>query len=102
MDPTWLLPSDAPEPPVRTEIHLRTLYEYLVNAEEHPGVLPLAYNLVRQRLDASDSGSAGSRIPNSISAADDVVDVLIRRLMGLAPQFTCPWRQRSEDLTRRQ
>jgi hypothetical protein len=102
MDPSWVLSSDALDQPVRTAMDLRTVYDYLVDAEEHPDVLPLAYELVRDRLTTSETRSAGSTLPGAVDDIDGALGHLVGRLIESQPRLLHPWRQPSDDLTRRQ
>ena len=93
-------PSLAPEP---TQLSLRKAYYHLVNVEEHPEVLPLAYDLVTDQLAAG-----GSALPSEESAAltgraeiPARLSRLLERLTEARGAYSHPWRSESEDLTRR-
>jgi len=92
-------PALAPSP---TRLSYRRAYYHLVNVEEHPEVLPLAYDLVTARLNAplgiltdlSPQPAAGD-VPARLAA-------LLDRLAGSRAKFSRPWRMPTESLTRRQ
>ncbi|HXJ82110.1 MAG TPA: hypothetical protein VMS64_25935, partial [Candidatus Methylomirabilis sp.] len=89
-------PALAPSP---TRLSYRQAYYHLVNVEEHPEVLPLAYDLVTARLNAplgiltdlSPQPAAGD-LPARLAA-------LLDRLAGSRTKFSRPWRMPTEDLT---
>src|SRR5437868_7664455 len=68
---------DLPNPPSETAIPLRDLFYFLVNIDEHPEILPLARDLVKQELHddkSEDSGDLAHRITGS-SIAERVVSL---------------------------
>ena len=90
----------APGP---TTMSSRDAYYLLVNVEEHPEVLPLAYDLARDRLESS--GTNGARPPawralasGAVTSLPDLQTLLEHERL----RFAHPWRQASDDLTRRQ
>jgi hypothetical protein len=95
--------ADRPLPPGPLRLRHRKAYYHLVNVEEHPEVLPLACDLVRQRLAAADGSrerlgrapATCGEVPERLSAALDTLGEVHRRSVR-------PWRQASDDLTRRQ
>jgi Iron-containing redox enzyme len=89
--------------PVPTRVGLRQMYYYLVNVEEYPEVLPLAYDLVAGRLDAA-AGSAGDLLAptTTSSTTTDSLNKVLRHLAESGARFSRPWRQAAEDLKRRQ
>ena len=91
-------PSLAPAP---TRLSYRKAYYHLVNVEEHPEVLPLAYDLVSERLAAVQSVDA-TRPPVPGADALARLDVVLGQLSESRGRFARPWRQPTEDLTRRQ
>jgi hypothetical protein len=92
-------PSTAPGP---VRLSCREAFYHLVNVEEHPEVLPLSYDLVVQRLAdaaAQSEFSAAPAAPGDIPAS---IAAVLTRLAGRRASFAHPWRQPSEELTRRQ
>jgi Iron-containing redox enzyme len=77
------------------------LYYYLVNIEEHPEMLPLAFDLVEQRLNAA-AGLANDALtpPRTSSQAVEFLDKILGHLSESNARFSRPW-QASEDLTKR-
>jgi hypothetical protein len=93
-------PSLAPR---ATRLSYRKAYYHLVNVEEHPEILPLAYDLVTERLDAASSSSTlSSNPPKSLEEAPERLQEVLDRLEERRAGFERPWRQSSDDLTRRQ
>lgn len=89
--------------PVPTHVGMRKMYDYLVNVEEHPEVLPLAYDLVAGRLDAAAANADDlSTPPATLSEATDSLNKILDHLAKLGSRFSRPWGQATEDLTRRQ
>src|SRR5689334_16487030 len=87
-------PSSTPAP---TRITSREAFYHLVNVEEHPEVLPLAYDLADQRL----SGQA--RLPAiELDGVEASVLKVTDALAAHRAEFAAPWRQPTADLTRRQ
>src|SRR5689334_4999962 len=86
-----------------TRLSYRNAYYHLVNVEEHPEVLPLAYDLVTHHLERVSSLTGhlttGDVTPGSLAAR--LAEVL-NRLEDRSARFSRPWRTASEDLTRRQ
>lgn len=90
-------PSLAAHP---TRLSYRKAYYHLVNVEEHPEVLPLAYDVVEQRLRA-----AGPWPGSAPATAVDIpmcLDEVLARVVVQRGDLARPWRRESEDLTRRQ
>ena len=81
-------PSLAPSP---TRLSYRNVYYHLVNVEEHPEVLPLAYDMVVQRLEAAAPGDVTQQL-----------DAVLARLTAQREAFAHPWRAATDDLRRRQ
>jgi len=92
-------PSLAPTP---TRLSYRDAYYHLVNVEEHPEVLPLAYDLVSAQLGAQPAGWAGVRAPGSLAEVPDTLSALVDSLHERRAPFAKPWQSRDQDLTRRQ
>jgi len=92
-------PSLAPEP---TRLGYRKAYYHLVNVEEHPEVLPLAFDLVEQRLSSPSKNSYGSAPPASLDEAKERLDAVLGRLAESRDRYHRPWIHDTEDLTRRQ
>jgi hypothetical protein len=81
---------------------LRKTYYYLVNIEEHPEVLPLAFDLVAERLDAvAGSGDGLSDSPATFSEATASLSQVLDRLAESASRFSRPWEPAAEDPARR-
>ncbi|MGE0159668.1 MAG: iron-containing redox enzyme family protein [Dehalococcoidia bacterium] len=87
-------PSSAPG---ATRITSREAFYHLVNVEEHPEVLPLAFDLARQRV-IEPARLEGVPLDDVEASVQRLVESLTARRAGLAT----PWRQAREDLTRRQ
>ena len=102
-----LTPSfDGDDPAVAarpTRLSCRKAYYHLVNVEEHPEVLPLAYDLAANRLDiaASGIGDLGTQ-PSSLAGVPTQLAEVLDRLGERRARFSRPWWTASEDLTRRQ
>lgn len=89
----------APEP---ARLSVREAYYHLVNIEEHPEALPLAYDVVVHRLAASaatwpDLASALERPTDAIER----LTVLTERLVALRERFAHPWRSEQAEVRRR-
>lgn len=85
----------APSP---GQLSYRKAYYQLVNVEEHPEVLPLAFDAVTSRLGsgvAQPTPETSSDIPARVTA-------LLDRLTQQRDRFARPWKRPTEDLTRRQ
>lgn len=94
---------DSSHPPVPTQLSYRRAFYHLVNVEEHPEVLPLAYDIIGTRLANAPRGPAdGISAPTKSSDVGTPLAELLERLSGLRQRFAHPWRHSSEDLTRRQ
>jgi hypothetical protein len=85
---------DASLAPSPKRLGYRKVYYHLVNVEEHPEVLPLAYDLAARRL---AEGAA-----QSVAEATGALDSVLEKLAASSRAFARPWRQPSDDLTRRQ
>ena len=80
----------------------RKAYYHLVNVEEHPEVLPLAFDMVSQRLNSARAAFADAVIsPTSPDDTPTSLAALAERITPLGARFARPWRGESEDLTRR-
>ena len=66
----------------------RDVYYHLVNVEEHPEVLPLAYDMVEQRLAAAAPGASQ-------------LTALLEHLSAQRDRFAHPWRAAATDDQRR-
>ena len=81
----------------------RKAYYHLVNVEEHPEVLPLAYDAVSRRLrDASTAWLLDVQAPAGPEAVGSALADMVARLQAMSAGFLRPWRAATEDLTRRQ
>lgn len=90
----------APRP---TRLSYRKAYYHLVNVEEHPEVLPLAYDLVTARLDGSPELLAGHAAPPASAAeVPDRLAALLELVSGWRRPYSRPWRKPTEERTRRQ
>ncbi len=105
LNPKGLTPSfnnaDQSTPLRELSLSSREVYYYLINVEEHPEALPLAYDLVTRRLDDASTADA----PLVVPAATDVarrLDSAIAELEKRRASFLHPWHHASEDQTRRQ
>jgi hypothetical protein len=86
-----------------TRLRYRDLFYYLVNVEEHPEVLPLAYDVASQRLSASASGLANFRArPASVGDVASRLSAVLDHLSAQQAGFAHPWIKPAPELTRRQ
>jgi Iron-containing redox enzyme len=93
----------APIAPTPLRLRSRDAFYHLVNVEEHPEVLPLAYDLVMQRLANGGAPSElGQRIAPFARESDGSLPSLLECLTEWRGRYSRPWQQPSEDLTRRQ
>jgi len=93
-------PALAPTP---TRLGYRKAYYHLVNVEEHPEVLPLAYDLVVERLGSTSTTFPDvSGGPGTTAEAEELLGRVLARLSERAERFSRPWRQETEERTRRQ
>jgi hypothetical protein len=76
----------------------REFYYYMVNIEEHPEVLPFAYDYVEGRFSAAEVKY--TETPGASPDSAETLAETIERLSEMRGQFARPWRQISEDLTR--
>lgn len=83
-----------------TRLSYRKAYYHLVNIEEHPEVLPLAFDLVEERFRAAAGAAADAAF--GLRDAPARLDALLDGLARRRAEFAHPWRHESEDLTRRQ
>ncbi|MGD2046591.1 MAG: iron-containing redox enzyme family protein [Gemmatimonadota bacterium] len=90
-------PALAPAP---TRLSYRKAYYHLVNVEEHPEVLPLAYDVVTERLDAQHTDSGGA--PSTLDGARAKLTRVLEELAAESDRYSRPWQHDTEDLTRRQ
>jgi hypothetical protein len=92
--------SFAPGP---LRLSTREAYYHLVNVEEHPEVLPLAYDLVAQRTrTVTADGGLTSELARFVGRSADALPELLDRLTAWRARCAHPWRQSTDDLTRRQ
>ncbi len=94
---------NAAQAPRATTLGHRRAYYHLVNVEEHPEILPLAHDHLVERIGQAWTG--GTDMAAALAAlADDpaALGKVEALLSGSRPRFARPWRQDSEDLTRRQ
>ena len=101
--PPFVVDGDASLTPGPVSLRNREAYYLLVNVEEHPEVLPLASDVVAERLGAASGllrelQSAYPRGADAAAALTALTDHLDRSHL----RFSRPWRQDSADLTRRQ
>ena len=89
---------DAGLAPGPGQLSYRRAYYQLVNVEEHPQVLPLAFDAVTSRL------GSGLAQPTSESHSDIAsrLTLVLDQLSSQRERFSRPWRKPTEDLTRRQ
>src|SRR3954466_6250673 len=93
-------PSLAPRP---TRLSYREAYYHLVNVEEHPEVLPLAFDLVVKRLSLAEANQWQSPTPPALlSDVPANLTEVLDRLTRLSATFAHPWRTAPGDLLRRQ
>ncbi len=88
-------------PPEAARLTTRDLFYHLVNVEEHPEVLPLAYDVASRSLDGAgrlDAVDAWGRLHDPRAAAG----ALAEELTSERDAFGRPWRHETADLTRRQ
>ena len=101
INPRGLLPSfqraDAGLAPTAGTLDARDAFYYLVNVEEHPEILPLAYDVVIDRL-GRGAGDTGIGVTNQAGGLDAVLEALQARRR----EFERPWQQGTPDVTRRQ
>ena len=89
--------------PSLTRLSYRRAFYHLVNIEEHPEVLPLAYDLVTSRLSAPlGSLTDLSAEPRAVSDVPARLAQALDRLSEMHARFARPWRKPTDDLTRRQ
>lgn len=89
--------------PMPMRLDYRRAYYHLVNVEEHPEVLPLAFDMVSQRLrDASTAWPSADPPPASLESLPSSLESITTRLDASRNRFARPWRKDTQDLTRRQ
>lgn len=93
---------DAAMAPAPLRLRCRDAFYHLVNVEEHPEVLPLAYDVVLQRLNGRPTSEPASRLTALAGESEAALPSLLERLTQLSAGYSSPWRQASDDLTRRQ
>jgi hypothetical protein len=86
--------------PAPVQLRSRDAFYHLVNVEEHPEILPLAFDIVTQALGAASGstltqGAFAKPSPASLSG-------VLERFTEWRARFAAPWKQASGDLTRRQ
>ena len=94
---------DGPLPPSPTRVCYRTAYYHLINVEEHPETLPLAYDLARKAL--GENAGAWANLTSAPADANEVrasLGAIEASLSDLRGAFARPWRQGDDELTRRQ
>ncbi|HXQ28347.1 MAG TPA: iron-containing redox enzyme family protein [Gemmatimonadales bacterium] len=91
----------GPSAPGSARLSARQAFYLFVNVEEHPEALPLAYDLVTQRLETDADPTGGAAAPAIGDVPGRLGDV-VQRLSALRNRFSRPWRQTTEELTRRQ
>lgn len=91
----------SPTAPGPLRLTAREAYYHLVNIEEHPEVLPLAFDLASSALDSSGAFISASATPPSTESAARI-EWLTSQLTAARARFAAPWRQGTPDLTRRQ
>jgi hypothetical protein len=88
--------------PARVQLRRRDAFYHLVNVEEHPEILPLAFDIVTQVLGAA----SGSTLTKELGAFDTPAPAslpgVLERCTEWRARFAAPWKQASGDLTRRQ
>jgi len=93
-------PALAPSP---ARLSYRKAYYHLVNVEEHPEVLPLAYDVVNDRLTAAAGVLSDlSAPPASLEDVPARLAELLDRVSESRGRFSRPWRAATADVTRRQ
>ena len=94
---------DQPLPPAPSRLGFRKSYYYLVNIEEHPEVLPLAFDAVTRRL-AGVKTEWGPLATPAKSAEDAAarLPALIQRIEEQPSRNSNDWRSAGDDLKRRQ
>jgi hypothetical protein len=88
----WFKRQGAKTLPKPTGVNIRQLYHYLVNVEEYPEVLPLAYDLVTARLDSA--GGSGKDVwvwPATCGEAIDSFGTILDGLSASSLRFSRPW-----------
>jgi Iron-containing redox enzyme len=84
-----------------TRIGLREMYYYLVNIDEHPEIVPLAYDFVAARLNASARFAPDdSAIPATFNQASDCLNEVLGLLSETSYRWSRPW-QVQEEVSRR-
>lgn len=91
----------GPFPPGRKRLSFRKAYYYLVNIEEHPQILPLAYDAVEQRLNSTtiDWGALSSPA-ESIADVTDRLPRIVELLAERRGKLAEPWKLATGDLER--
>lgn len=89
--------------PTPTRLSFRRAYYRLLNVEEHPEVLPLAHDIVNERLGATAAPMKDyGHPPTSRANLPSRLTEVLNQLGDLRRRSARPWRQDSTDLTRRQ
>lgn len=76
--------ASSPLPPSRKRLSYRRAYYHLVNIEEHPEILPLAYDEVERRFEGAKIDLSAHSKPRNDSA--DIADCLTKLIQFLAGQ----------------
>src|SRR5262245_29751893 len=102
LTPAFDAEGDPSLAPVPTRLSYRKAYYHLVNVEEHPEVLPLAYDVVVKRLNHAKTNQRQSATPASLGEVPAGLTELLNGLTQLSVTFAHPWRTAPGDLRRRQ
>ena len=91
----------GPFPPGQKRLSFRKAYYYLINIEEHPQILPLAYDAVERRLNSIriDWGTLSSPAA-SVADVTDRLPKLTELLAARRGEFAEPWKLATGDLKR--
>src|SRR5438874_2493679 len=91
----------SPVLPLPGRVGMRKMYYHMVNVEEHPEVLPLAYSLVERRLDAAPAIDDWWVPPSTFSERMESLDRVLGQFAEESARLSRPWQQPTDDLTRR-
>src|SRR5690349_22402540 len=93
---------DLPNPPSETAISRRELFYSLVNIDEHPEVLPMGYDLVRQECQ-DKQGSGNGELARGItgSSIEERVASLADALRALKGTQNGAWQAADAGVARR-
>ena len=87
-----------PNPPRATALSARSLFYYLVNVEEHPEILPLAYDLVATQLAEAVAAQTMPAEPRDGEDAIDRLDSALAQLGDGGEPYAKPWRSQSSEI----